>query len=326
MTFDEVREVAAGDRRRALGRLRRAAHGGGVRVSLNRWHAPSAALAADRLLGAAAAGGAAAPRATGASSAALQRRHAAGRRHDDAAGADVPRSARAPPARPMRLLGDGVRPSSARGRTERGGVYDLTSPQQLFALRAGVKRPPASVEKLYTTVALLQRLGPSARLHTAVLGTGHLAPAASGTATCTCAAAATRRSATGLQPHLGAGYGPDRHRARRPALGRGIRRVTGQVFGDASLFDRSRRAVTPSYAPDIPDFGGELRALTYDHGATARRLIARARSPPRELVLTMRGAAHRGASACDPAPRHAAAPAHATLATSPRRRSRCCCG
>jgi len=53
-----------------------------------------------------------------------------------------------------------------------GSVYDLSGRTQLFSLRAGVRRPPASVEKLYTTVALLRRLGPGARLHTIVLGTG----------------------------------------------------------------------------------------------------------------------------------------------------------
>jgi D-alanyl-D-alanine carboxypeptidase len=43
-------------------------------------------------------------------------------------------------------------------------VYDLTAKQTLFAVRADVGRPPASVEKLYTTVATLDDLGPNARL------------------------------------------------------------------------------------------------------------------------------------------------------------------
>ena len=49
-------------------------------------------------------------------------------------------------------------------------VYDLTDNQTLFSLRANVGRPPASVEKLYTTVTLLSELGPDARLTTTVLG------------------------------------------------------------------------------------------------------------------------------------------------------------
>src|SRR5205823_1202236 len=55
-------------------------------------------------------------------------------------------------------------------------VYDLTAHEPLFELRDGVGRPPASVEKLYTTVAVLQKLGGDVRLHTTVFGSGHLGP------------------------------------------------------------------------------------------------------------------------------------------------------
>ena len=50
-------------------------------------------------------------------------------------------------------------------------VYDLTTHRLLFTLRPNSIRPPASVEKLYTTVALLRRLKPGYRVHTTVLGT-----------------------------------------------------------------------------------------------------------------------------------------------------------
>ncbi len=63
---------------------------------------------------------------------------------------------------------------AAEGHRVGALVYDLTGRQQLFALREGVGRPPASVEKLYTSLALLRMLGPDARMRTTVLGTGHL--------------------------------------------------------------------------------------------------------------------------------------------------------
>jgi D-alanyl-D-alanine carboxypeptidase/D-alanyl-D-alanine-endopeptidase (penicillin-binding protein 4) len=47
----------------------------------------------------------------------------------------------------------------------------------------------------------------------------------------------------------------------------GIRRVTGSVIGDDSLFDRLRGGPSTAYKPDIPDMGGQLGALTYNHGA-----------------------------------------------------------
>src|SRR5947209_14027226 len=53
-------------------------------------------------------------------------------------------------------------------------VYDLSARTPLYVLRPRVKRPPASVEKLYTAVAALDLLGPHARLHTDVVGAGHV--------------------------------------------------------------------------------------------------------------------------------------------------------
>ena len=51
-------------------------------------------------------------------------------------------------------------------------VYDLDADNELYGLRPNVKRAPASVEKLWTTTALMVKLGPNARLHTTLLGTG----------------------------------------------------------------------------------------------------------------------------------------------------------
>ena len=52
------------------------------------------------------------------------------------------------------------------GRQSGALVYDLTAHRPVYALRAGLGRPPASVEKLYTTLAAVRMLGPGARLRT----------------------------------------------------------------------------------------------------------------------------------------------------------------
>jgi serine-type D-Ala-D-Ala carboxypeptidase/endopeptidase (penicillin-binding protein 4) len=169
-------------------------------------------------------------------------------------------------------------------------VYDLTAKQTLFALRQGVGRPPASVEKLYTTVAALSELGPDATLTTRVLGKGHLGPGG--------VWHGNLYLVGGGDPTFGdggfnrvweQGYGPTASEIVDQLRRAGIRRVTGWVIGDASLFDGLRGGPATGYAPDIPDFGGQLSALTYDHGSTFRRLNPGAFAA-KELVLTMHGA------------------------------------
>jgi D-alanyl-D-alanine carboxypeptidase/D-alanyl-D-alanine-endopeptidase (penicillin-binding protein 4) len=173
------------------------------------------------------------------------------------------------------------------GRGTGGEVYDLGAATTLFSLRDGVKRPPASVEKLYTTVALLNKLSPNLRLRTTVLGTGHLG------------AGGVWRGDLYLRgggdPTFGdstfnrvweLGYGPTASQLAAQLLHKGIRRVTGSVVGDASLFDARRGGPGTAYAADTPDFGGQLSALSYDHGSTGGGLSPGAFAA-KELVLTL---------------------------------------
>lgn len=196
-------------------------------------------------------------------------------------------------------------------------VYDLSARQTLFSLRADGGRPPASVEKLYTTVALLSELGDGARLRTTVVGDGHLGPGG--------VWHGDLYLRGGGDPTLGdggfnrnweEGYGPTAADLVGQLREAGIRRVTGYVIGDGTLFDSLRGGPATAYGPDVPDFGGQLAGLTYDHGATSRGL-----SPPafaaKELVLTMHGAhiAARAAKRTGPAP--AGAQTLATVSSPP---------
>ncbi len=167
-------------------------------------------------------------------------------------------------------------------------VYDLDADDELYGLRPTVKRPPASVEKLWTTAALMVKLGPNARLHTTLLGTG------------------SERHGVwhgdlflrgGGDPTFGdptfnhtweLGYGPTAAQLTQQLVAHGIKRVTGQVFADETMFDRKRGGLITNYQPDVPDFGGQLSALTYDHGATVPH-YSPAVFAARELALVMRG-------------------------------------
>ncbi len=167
----------------------------------------------------------------------------------------------------MRLPQLGALRAALTSALDKGGpqtgamVYDLTAKQPLFALRAGVGRPPASVEKLYTTVATLSELGPNARLETTIVGDGHLGPGG--------VWHGNLYLVGGGDPTFGdgafnraweQGYGPTANDLVAQLVHDGIKRVTGWVIGDAALFDDLRGGPATGYAPDVPDFGGQLSA------------------------------------------------------------------
>jgi serine-type D-Ala-D-Ala carboxypeptidase/endopeptidase (penicillin-binding protein 4) len=70
------------------------------------------------------------------------------------------------------------------------------------------------------------------------------------------------------------GYGPTGAQLADQLLHDGIRSVSGSVIGDESLFDALRGPPSSRGLPDIPDLGGQLSALTYDHGAALPAAVA----------------------------------------------------
>jgi len=201
-----------------------------------------------------------------------------------------------PPGR-LALLRSLAAPLRAAGPNSGAVVYDITAGKQLFAYKANVKRPPASVEKLYTSVAVLTDIGPSAKIHTTLLGAGHPGPGG--------VWHGSLYLRGGGDPTLGdggfnrvweEGYGPTATQLVHQLQARGITQVTGSVIGDGSLFDDVRGGPSTGGAPDIGDLGGELSALTYDHGATQGRLSPAAFAA-KELVLTMKRAHIRARAA-----------------------------
>jgi D-alanyl-D-alanine carboxypeptidase/D-alanyl-D-alanine-endopeptidase (penicillin-binding protein 4) len=158
---------------------------------------------------------------------------------------------------------------SLAGRRTGGYVFDITTDRQLFSLRDTVKRPPASVEKLFTTVAALKMLGPRLRLHTMVFGTGHLGPGGVWHGNLYVRGGGDPTFGDGQFNRVWLhGYGPTATQLADQLVHDGIRSVTGKVYGDPSLFDARTGPPSSKYQPDIPDLGGELAGLTYDHGAT----------------------------------------------------------
>jgi serine-type D-Ala-D-Ala carboxypeptidase/endopeptidase (penicillin-binding protein 4) len=202
------------------------------------------------------------------------------------------------------------------GPASGASLYDLSDNLSLFASRQGVARPPASVEKLYTSLAVLRELGPDATLQTKVLGAGSMGSRG--------VWHGDLYLVGGGDPTFGEqtfnrtwefGYGPTAAQLAGQLRAYGIRRVTGHVIGDGALFDGRVGPPSTGFAPDVPDLGGQLSALTFDHGATAG--LRPAAFAARQLALTM-GAVQIHANAA-PAPGKAprGARALATVSSPP---------
>jgi D-alanyl-D-alanine carboxypeptidase/D-alanyl-D-alanine-endopeptidase (penicillin-binding protein 4) len=175
----------------------------------------------------------------------------------------------------------------AAGSDTGGAVFQLTGHYPLFALRADVKRPPASVEKIYTTVAVLQKLGPNATLETDVLGAGHLDHGVWHGDLYLRGGGDPTFGDSGFNDTWNQGQGPTATQLVQQLQAKGIKSVTGQVIGDAALFDEARGGPNTAYRADPNDMGGELAALTYDHGTIGPGLTPGAFAA-NELAGTMR--------------------------------------
>lgn len=131
-------------------------------------------------------------------------------------------------------------------------VTNLTTPDRIYARRAGTDRLPASNEKLWTAVAALDAFGPAGTLQTTALATKSL----------------TLNGTLDGDLYLRGGGDPSLTTAGLEVLAQdladaGLKRVTGHVVGDESAFDRLRGPATFAPAGDV---GGALGALVVDRG------------------------------------------------------------
>ncbi|HWG09752.1 MAG TPA: D-alanyl-D-alanine carboxypeptidase [Solirubrobacteraceae bacterium] len=156
-------------------------------------------------------------------------------------------------------------------------VYDITTKQALYSARPTTQRPPASVQKLYTATAALQRLGPTARLSTTVFGTGQLGPGGvwEGDLYLRGGGDPTFGDSGFIRSHysgLGASVSTLVSQLTQTD---GIRAVRGSIYGDESVFDSQRGEPSSGYRPD-PFLEGTLSGLAFNRGASAGRKIAHA--------------------------------------------------
>jgi serine-type D-Ala-D-Ala carboxypeptidase/endopeptidase (penicillin-binding protein 4) len=147
-------------------------------------------------------------------------------------------------------------------------VVDLGSGRTIYSLRADTQRMPASVQKLYTSVAALRRLGPTGRLATSVVAEEE--PDARGVVD---GDIYMRGSGDPTFDAL------DSNRLAQQVADAGIVEVRGRVLGDESAFDL-RRGV-PSSGFRLTSEVGPLSALTFNRGRSGRRAPFWQRRPAR---------------------------------------------
>jgi D-alanyl-D-alanine carboxypeptidase/D-alanyl-D-alanine-endopeptidase (penicillin-binding protein 4) len=186
-------------------------------------------------------------------------------------------------------------------------VYDLTTKQALFSARATTRRPPASVEKLYTATTALERLGPTARLSTTVLGTGQLGPNGvwEGDLYLHGGGDPTFGDAAFIASHYGGTGASLSTLVTQLVQVDGIHAVRGRVYGDESFFDSARGEPSSGYAFD-PFLEGTLSAVAFDRGASGRERGAHAPAAyaARKLWAALKnaGVSVRGSSGTASAP------------------------
>jgi serine-type D-Ala-D-Ala carboxypeptidase/endopeptidase (penicillin-binding protein 4) len=159
-------------------------------------------------------------------------------------------------------------------------VLDATKARVLFQSRPAVPRILASNTKLFTSSAILAKLGAAATFRT-VLKTNGSADPATGIFT------GDLYLRGGGDPTFGThsfvrrffGSGATIEDLADALAATGIRRISGRIVGDESRFDSLRGIPSSRFGFDS-DLGGPLSALTFDRGLANERGTAIQANPP----------------------------------------------
>jgi D-alanyl-D-alanine carboxypeptidase/D-alanyl-D-alanine-endopeptidase (penicillin-binding protein 4) len=197
----------------------------------------------------------------------------------------TPRSAATPTARASAISGSRLAsmlrgPMSQAGSGSGGVVLDVTNNRALFGSRAGTRRAPASVQKIYTVVTTLLRHGPDETLRTRLYGDGQLDD---GTYTGNLYIKGTGDPTFGSRSFTQRNYGGGgtTFELARKLAEAGVERLRGNVYGDDDYFD-SFRGVPDSGLRSVSPYVGPLSGLAYDRGGSAGYAA-------RQMIIALRG-------------------------------------
>ncbi|MCW3066532.1 MAG: D-alanyl-D-alaninecarboxypeptidase/D-alanyl-D-alanine-endopeptidase [Solirubrobacterales bacterium] len=144
-------------------------------------------------------------------------------------------------------------------------VVDLSAGQTLFSQRPGVRRMPASVEKLYTTSTALARFGATGTFSTTALATAPVQADGTlpGDLYIRGGGDPTFGGQAFVRKYYGAGATMEDLAGQVAAAG--ITRVVGRVIGDESRFDALRGGPSSHFGVST-DNEGQFTALAFDRG------------------------------------------------------------
>lgn len=208
-----------------------------------------------------------------------------------------------------------------KARLVRGGgsasgllVMNAESGEVICRRAASARRPLASNMKMFTTATALARFGPQARIATRILSDGVLEPSG--------LLRGDLYLEGGGDPALGApsfygrflgGLGTNLFALKRQLRAAGVRRVSGRLYGDDSVFDRLRGVADSGYATS--PYIGPLSGLSFNSGYSSSRGTGFASDPARLAVRKLSRALRGGGVAVKAAGGLRAAPEDAqTLA------------
>jgi serine-type D-Ala-D-Ala carboxypeptidase/endopeptidase (penicillin-binding protein 4) len=177
-------------------------------------------------------------------------------------------TARASAVSGSRLAAMLLGPMGQSGSGSGAMVLDVTNNRQLFASRAGTRRAPASVEKLYTITTALVKYGPDETLHTRVVGDGSLGDDGTYTGNLYVVGAGDPTFGSLSFTRRNYGTGATTYELATKLKAAGVERVKGRIYGDDNVFD-GFRGVPDSGLRSVSPYVGPLSGLAYDRGGSA---------------------------------------------------------
>ena len=163
-------------------------------------------------------------------------------------------------------------------------VFNLKSRKNVCALNSQARRSLASNTKLFTTATALARLGDK-RFATRVFAAGNVT---NGTLKGNLYLKGGGDPSFGPQAFLNAylaGEGSSVERLAAQIKANGIKRVTGRIFADDTVFDRLRGVADSGYGTS--PWIGPLSGLSFNAGYTSSSLSRFSSNPPRLAARTL---------------------------------------